>query len=100
MINGMEKFLGKKLNEAFLSEYKKSIDMLGYYLTRPDFYGGNTHINMKIIFDSEYRIADFEGSKCYSYSTGLYNRSNPVKPVAFTSRDIAFLRAEVRRITE
>lgn len=100
MIEGMEKYVGLKLSDEFLASNKESIDMLGYYLTRPDFYSGDTHINMKIHIDKEYRIVDFEGNKCYSRSTSLYNRSNTVRKGRFTARDIAFLRKEVKRITE
>lgn len=100
MIEGMEKYIGLKLSDEFLLNHKKSIDTLGYYLTRPDFYNGNTHINMFIRIDKDYRISGFDGNKCYSYSSSLYNRSAPVRKGAFTARDIAFLRKEVKRITE
>ena len=96
MIEGMEKYVGRKLKDEYVEEYKDS----SYIVTRPDYYSTNMHINMTIYFDENYCISDFDGDKCYSYDRGMYNRSSATYSRNFTKRDIAYLRSFVREITE
>ncbi len=99
-IEGMDKFIGKTLKPEYAQYIQLGVDKRRHYLTRPDFYNGNTHINMYIFVDEANKIIGFEGNKCYSHYSGLYNRSANVREGKFTARDIAFLRKEAKKITE
>lgn len=100
MIEGMEKFIGRKLNDTTIEQYRNTIGMYGgCIVTRPDFYRGNIAINMNIHVNKDMIITDFTGDKCYSHYSGLYNRCHNVYDRSFTKRDIAYLRGFVRKIS-
>ena len=99
MIDGTEEFIGRRLKDEVIKEKKDYFIPNGYILTRPDFYNGNTHINMYIRIDENYTISSIDGDKCYSVYRGLYNRSGSVRPGKFTKRDIAYLRRYLKEIT-
>lgn len=100
MIEGMEEYVGLKLNAEAIERWGMLIRAEGKFCTRPDFYGGRTHINMFIHCDNEYRIVDYSGSKGYGATTSIYNRSGNYTAGDFTKRDISYLRKFVKEITE
>ena len=100
MIEGMEAFVGLILEESAVEDKQRDRNDGYYIITRPDFYGSSIHINMFIHFGEDRIITDFSGSKCYSVSRGLYNRSAKVHDREFTKRDIQYLRRFVRENTE
>ena len=100
MIEGMEKYVGKKLKGCAI-EHKLPCQGGGYYIiTRPYFYSDSMHINMYIYFDENGIITGFDGDKCYSVYRGMYNRSANVYDREFTKRDIQYLRGFVKQNTE
>ena len=100
MIEGMESYLGRKLKPEYIEKYMSHIiHGCGYIVTRPDNCGPMTHINMNTHFDSNFRIVDFSGSKCYSHYSGLYNRSAKIRTGHFTAKDIAYWRRFIKEIT-
>jgi len=88
MIEGMESFIGRKLNNESIGKYKQIISDMGFLPTSPKECGTNISINMMIFLDADYVITKFEGNKTYCYSKGLYNRSSSVKERSFSKKDI------------
>lgn len=100
MINGMESFVGYKLNKS-VCEWKQPCSTGGYYIvTRPDFYSSSMHINMRIYFDEDRVITGFTGDKCYSVYRGMYNRSGKVSQREFTKKDIQYLQKFIKDNSE
>jgi hypothetical protein len=99
MIDGMEAFVGRKLNESILEQRMPHSKDEYYIITRPDFYSDAIHINMYVFFNEDGIITDFDGDKCYSICRGLYNRHSNVYDREFTRRDIQYLRRFVRENT-
>ena len=101
MIEGMESFIGLKLNAQAIEDYGEQLNSYqNYILTRPDDCGENIHINMYIFVDENYVITDVDGNKCYSYYRGMYNRSSSVYMRPFSKRDLAYLKRFLKKITK
>lgn len=97
MIDGMETFVGRKLNDSVIKRRLPCSKGGGYYIiTRPDFYSDAIHINMYVFFNEDGVITDFDGDKCYCICRGIYNRHSNVYDREFTRRDIQFFRRFVK----
>lgn len=100
-IQGVEKFIGRKVLPAAQEEYKDSIRDSGYIVTRPDNYdSGWVHINMMIYVNEEGVITKIDGDRCTSAPHSIYNRSHSVRDTKFNHSDMAYLRRFLRSITE
>ena len=98
-IAGFEEYYGRTLKPEYRGE-EGSAKNGKVIITRPDHYeSGNIHINMYVRFDSDYKLIDVRGGKCYSRVTGMWNRSGPAKDRAWSKKDIAYLRKFIKKIT-
>ena len=99
-IEGTDELIGRKLKDAVIEKNRNVLDSAHYFVTRPDFYSGNMHINMNVYVSADYRITEITGDKCYSNYSGIYNRSAKVHDRAFTKKDISWLKKYIKSITE
>ncbi len=99
-IEGTEELIGRKLKDDVIEKSRNLLDSAHYFVTRPDFYSDNMHINMNVYVSDDYRITEITGNKCQSYYSGLYNRSAKVHDRAFTKKDISWLKKYIKSITE
>lgn len=95
MLEGFEQYIGRTLKPEFVAG--KNLLPGGSTNTRPPSTGPNTHINMLIRYDEDYKITDIFGDKCISVSRGLYDRSANVYDRPFTKRELDYFHKYILR---
>ena len=100
-IQGVEKFLGRKILPEYQVKYERTIKDNGYILTRPSGYdNGWVAINMMIHVNDEGVITRIEGDRCTSAPHSIYSSGGHARDTKFNHSDMAYLRRFHRSITE